>query len=141
MNKEYLRMQKLAGVITEGQYKEKLEESKIENIADKVADNPKLDQILSKAFANPLRRAAAPAVAVNPAPTLPTTLPIATGIIGTNKLPINPVPIPLNTDATFSLVDFSFSSIVLSSISSTLSTILLLDVSGVIPNCFNLIFD
>ena len=48
MNKEYLRMQKLAGVITEGQYKEKLEESKIENIADKVADNPKLDQILSK---------------------------------------------------------------------------------------------
>ena len=48
MNKEYLRMQKLAGVITEGQYKEKLEESKIENIADEVADNPKLDQILSK---------------------------------------------------------------------------------------------
>ena len=48
MNKEYLRMQKLAGVITEGQYKEKLEESKIENIADEIADNPKLDQILSK---------------------------------------------------------------------------------------------
>ena len=98
---------------------------------------PPLSVFLSKAFANPLRRAAAPAVAANPTPTLPTTLPIATGIRGTNKLPINPVPIPLNTDATFSLVDFSFSSIVLSSISSTLSTILLLDVSGVIPNCFN----
>ena len=36
MNKEYLRMQKLAGVITEGQYKEKLEENFLKNLARKL---------------------------------------------------------------------------------------------------------
>ena len=36
MNKEYLRMQKLAGVITEGQYKEKLEENNLKKLINKI---------------------------------------------------------------------------------------------------------
>jgi hypothetical protein len=49
MNKEQLRMQMLAGIITEGQYKEKTEEdsyeSKVLSILKKMASEKQLDNI------------------------------------------------------------------------------------------------
>jgi hypothetical protein len=56
MNKEYLRMQKLAGVITEGQYKEKLEEISIsgtlKKIGDKIVSIPVFDKLIDKIVSN-----------------------------------------------------------------------------------------
>ena len=46
MNKETLRMQMLAGVITESQYKEKLNERYVESVADHVNSNK--DEFLEK---------------------------------------------------------------------------------------------
>ena len=71
LNEQYLRMQKLAGVITENEYKEKLEEgeaetavnkaatvvpkleksSEMDKLADKVAKDPNLMKQLEKALA------------------------------------------------------------------------------------------
>ena len=47
MNKEFLHMQKLAGIITEGEYKEKLQTVREEEGVDDV-DDPKLDKIEDK---------------------------------------------------------------------------------------------
>ena len=47
MNKEFLYMQKLAGIITEGEYKEKLQTVREEEGVDDV-DDPKLDKIEDK---------------------------------------------------------------------------------------------
>ena len=44
MNKEFLHMQKLAGIITEGEYKEKLQTVREEEVVANVND-PKLDKI------------------------------------------------------------------------------------------------
>ena len=47
MNKEFLHMQKLAGIITEGEYKEKLQTVREEEVVANVND-PKLDKIEDK---------------------------------------------------------------------------------------------
>lgn len=56
MNKEFYRMQKLAGIITESQYKEKIEEGllsdTLKKIGDKISSIPIFDKLIDNIISN-----------------------------------------------------------------------------------------